>query len=133
MSPASAVSLTAGAWSPTRPAVLFVTAADGHMFAWDFTDSSYRASIDLHVSHTKVTSMEFLISGNQLGGSSASAAAAAQAGNRQQLMAIGDESGTLHIFEVPRNLARQVHQEEKIMGAFLEREYSFKVRKYFFL
>ena len=129
VSPASSVCLTGGAWSPTRPAVLFVTAADGHMHAWDFTDSSYRASVDLHVTHTKVTSMEFLISGNPspAAATAASVAAATQVTVRQQLLAIGDETGTLHIFEIPRNLARPVHKEDKIMGAFLEREYNFKV------
>ncbi len=42
--------------------------------------------------------------------------------SRQQLLAVGDDLGTLHIFEVPRNLTRPVHKEESIMFKFLERE-----------
>lgn len=110
-SPVSSICFTGGAWSPTRPAVLFVAAADGHLFVWDFTDSSYRPSSELHITHYSITSMEFLVN--------ESAASA----NKQQLMAIGDESGTLHIFEIPRNLSRPVHKEENGMKDFLDREY----------
>lgn len=113
-SPVSSICFTGGAWSPTRPAVLFVTTSDGHILAWDFTDSSYRPSIELNVTHTKITSMEFLVNAG---------AAAAAAGSRQQLVAIGDESGTLHIFEIPRNLSRPTHKEENSMSAFLDREF----------
>ena len=44
------------------------------------------------------------------------------ASSRQQLLAVGDEVGTLHIFEVPRNLSKPVHKEESLMLKFLERE-----------
>ena len=81
--------------------------------------------------------MEFLNSTNIApggpGAAAASAAAAAnlgtvsQAPSRQQLLAIGDESGTLHIFEIPRNLARPIHKEEQIMCAFLEREHKVSI------
>jgi len=106
-SPLSANYLTAGAWSPTRPAVLLLACADGHIMAWDFTDSSFRPSIELKATHAKITSMEFLQS---------------SANARQQLLSIGDETGTLHVFEMPRNLIRPVHKEETVMSLFLERE-----------
>lgn len=99
--------MTAGAWSPTRPAVLIVACADGSLMAWDFTDSSYRPSVEMKATHTKITSMEFLSS---------------NINSRQQLLAVGDESGTLHIFEIPRNITRSVHREEAIMSKFLDRE-----------
>ena len=108
VSPLSTSHLTGGAWSPTRPAVLIVACSDGSMLAWDFTDSSYKHSIELKATHSRITSMEFLT------GSSSSA--------RQQLLAVGDESGTLHIFEIPRNLSRPVHKEELTMSKFLDRE-----------
>lgn len=41
---------------------------------------------------------------------------------RQQLLAVGDEVGTLHIFEIPRNLIKPVHKEDAIMLKFLDRE-----------
>lgn len=100
--------LTAGAWSTTRPAVLYIACADGQILVWDFTDSSFRCSIELKATHSKITSMEFL-------NSTASA--------RFQMLAVGDEIGTLHVFEVPRNLTRPVHNEVAIMQKFLEREH----------
>mmetsp|Transcript_17406 Transcript_17406/g.18148 ORF Transcript_17406/g.18148 Transcript_17406/m.18148 type:complete len:887 (+) Transcript_17406:60-2720(+) len=106
-SPMSSSHMTAGAWSPTRPAVLIVACADGSLMAWDFTDSSYRPSVEMKATHTKITSMEFLSS---------------NINSRQQLLAVGDESGTLHIFEIPRNITRSVHREEAIMSKFLDRE-----------
>jgi hypothetical protein len=106
-SPLSSAYLTAGAWSKTRPAVLFVASADGNILVWDFTDSSFHPSIELKAAHAKITSLELLTS-------SATA--------RHQLLAVGDEMGTLHIFEMPRNLIKPVHKEESIMLKFLERE-----------
>lgn len=108
VSPLSSSHLTGGAWSPTRPAVLIVACSDGSMLAWDFTDSSYKPSIELKATHSRITSMEFL------SGSATNI--------RQQLLAVGDESGTLHIFEIPRNLTRPVHKEDVTMAKFLDRE-----------
>ena len=107
VSPLSATYLTAGAWSTTRPAVLYIACADGQILVWDFTDSSFRPSIELKATHSKIASMEVLSSSTT---------------SRQQLLAVGDDLGTLHIFEVPRNLTRPVHKEESIMFKFLERE-----------
>lgn len=76
--------------------------------AWDFTDTSFRPSIVLKAAHFKITSMEFLT------GTSAS--------SKQQLLAAGDESGTLHIFEMPKSLVKPAHKEAIIMSAFLDRE-----------
>jgi len=109
VSPNSNTYLTAGSWSPTRPAVVITASADGHLLAWDFTDSSYRPSVELKATHARITSMEFLTSAN--------------ANTRQQLLAIGDETGTLHVLEIPRNLVRHVPKEEAIMHAFIDREF----------
>lgn len=106
-SPQSHNYLTSGAWSPTRPAVLLLSCIDGQVLAWDFTDSSFRPSIELKATHVRISSMEYL---------------AGPANSRQQLLAVGDETGVLHIFEMPRNLMRPVHKEEIIMSMFLDRE-----------
>ena len=105
-SPLSTSYLTAGAWSNTRPAVIFVASADGNILVWDFTDSSFHPSIELKATHAKITSMEIYTSSHA----------------RHQLLAVGDEAGTLHIYEMPRNLTKAVHKEESIMLKFLERE-----------
>lgn len=106
-SPISKTYLTSAAWSPSRPAVIFVACADGEILAWDFTDTSFHPSIELKATHSRITSMEFQTHSST---------------SRQQLLAVGDETGTLHVFEMPRNLVRPVHKEETIMGLFLERE-----------
>ena len=49
--------------------------------------------------------------------------AAENANTNQQLLAIGDEQGTLHVFEMPRNLIRPVPKEKSIMTAFMAREW----------
>jgi hypothetical protein len=107
VSPLSNVYLTAGAWSTTRPAVLLVACADGQIMVWDFTDTGFKPSIELKATHSKITSMELLSTQGQ---------------TRFQMLAVGDEAGTLHIFEMPRNLIKPVHKEEVIMLKFLERE-----------
>mmetsp|Transcript_7006 Transcript_7006/g.6284 ORF Transcript_7006/g.6284 Transcript_7006/m.6284 type:complete len:769 (-) Transcript_7006:8-2314(-) len=106
-SPISTTYLTAASWSPTRPAVILIATGDGQLHAWDFTDSSFRPSLELKATHSKITSMEYLTSSINL---------------RQQLLAVGDETGTLHVFELPRNLVRPIHKEETVMSMFLDRE-----------
>ena len=90
--------------------MLVVACADGNLHFWDFSDSCSRPASELHATHAKVTTIEFLSSG----------AAASTA--RMQLLAVGDETGTLHVFEVPRSLTRPVPREEQLMAAFFERE-----------
>ena len=102
--------LTCGAWSPTRPAVVILADATGHLQIWDFTDTSTRPSAELKATHAKITSMEFMDT-------------AEKANTNQQLLAIGDESGTLHVYEVPRNLIRPVPKEQALMKAFMDREW----------
>jgi WD40 repeat protein len=103
--------LTCGCWSPTRPAVVILTDHTGHLQIWDFTDTSTRPSAELKATHARITSMEFM------GG------AAENANTNQQLLAIGDEQGTLHVFEMPRNLIRPVPKEKSLMAAFMAREW----------
>jgi hypothetical protein len=89
----------------------------GNVMVWDFTDTSFRPSIVLKAAHFRITSMEFLKS------SSSTA--------KQQLLAAGDESGTLHVFEMPKSLVKPAHKEAIIMSAFLDRER--EVRKHYLI
>lgn len=98
--------LTAGCWSNTRPAVILIACADGQLLVWDFTDSSFRHSLQLKATSEKITSMELLTSSTA----------------KYQLLAVGDGVGTLHIHEMPYNLTKKVNREEIIMQKFLERE-----------
>merc|ERR1712238_609707 len=40
----------------------------------------------------------------------------------EQLLAVGDSNGTLHVLSVPKNLVRQAGKEKDTMARFLERE-----------
>ena len=104
-SPPASSPLTAGCWSPTKPGTLFVARADGAVDLWDLTDSSYRPSATLPLAPTTITSMKFL------------------PGTKQQLLAVGDKSGNLHVFDVPRNLWRPSGPNEKnLVFNFIQNE-----------
>merc|ERR1719164_43920 len=90
--------------------MLFMARDDGLVDVWDLTDSSYIPSVQLLAAPTRVTAMEFL--------PPASLAA------KQQLLAVGDKVGNLHIFEVPRTLSRSATNEKSLMEAFVAREVS---------
>uniref|UniRef100_A0A6U4HRU9 Uncharacterized protein n=1 Tax=Phaeomonas parva TaxID=124430 RepID=A0A6U4HRU9_9STRA len=113
-SPISDAYLTNGRWSPSRPAVLFISRIDGSIDVWDFTDTSYRHSQRLNASPNRITSIEFL---------SADAAGRKENSGRQ-LLAVGDSGGNLHVFDIPRPLGRPIPSEKIIMGSFLEKETS---------
>ena len=93
-----------GAWSPSRAAVLFIGRTDGLMDIWDLLDRSHEPSMTIPVSPTSITSMEFLIKGNS------------------QLLAVGDDQGTVHVLEVPRNLRRAANNEKAFAQNFFVRE-----------
>ncbi|CAB4018875.1 WD repeat-containing 63-like [Paramuricea clavata] len=101
------VRLTAGAWSPTRPGVFFVTRADGNVDVWDLLDKSHEPSLTQNVTSALITSVNPY-----------------QVSSKQQLLSIGDNVGTLHIMEVPWNLRRPSVNEKNIIENFFEREVS---------
>ncbi|KAJ0409513.1 hypothetical protein ATCC90586_009053 [Pythium insidiosum] len=153
-SPLSAAALTCGAFSPTRPGVIYVGKADGMLEVWDFMDQSHRASLTVGVTACALTSIEFRP--NVAAGTTAAASNAANAtagataklaaskpaagagtggagppagaanttalGVKQQLVAIGDQIGNLHIMEIPRTLARASGGERQAMEAYFKRE-----------
>eukprot|EP00633_Aureoumbra_lagunensis_P004785 CAMPEP_0197317500 /NCGR_PEP_ID=MMETSP0891-20130614/47301_1 /TAXON_ID=44058 ORGANISM="Aureoumbra lagunensis, Strain CCMP1510" /NCGR_SAMPLE_ID=MMETSP0891 /ASSEMBLY_ACC=CAM_ASM_000534 /LENGTH=968 /DNA_ID=CAMNT_0042807517 /DNA_START=122 /DNA_END=3028 /DNA_ORIENTATION=+ len=109
-SPQSTSPLTAGCWSPTRPGVIFTARADGTLDVWDIPDSSRRPSHQLMVAPTRVTALKFL---------------KPQANTtviKQQLLAVGDKAGNLHVFDVPRSLWRPTQNEKSAIASFLDGE-----------
>jgi WD40 repeat protein len=108
VSPNHSHRLSCGAWSPTRPSVIILADATGHLQTWDFSDTSSKPSLELKATHEHISSMEFMP------GATA----------RQQLLAIGDDVGTLHVYELPRGLTRPVPREKALMGQFIEREWA---------
>ena len=96
---------TCGVWSPTRAAVLFLGRTDGNIDIWDFNDRSHEPSMTISATAASVTSMEFH-----------------HASANRQLLAVGDDQGTVHVMEVPRNLRRAAANEKAFAHSFFVRE-----------
>jgi len=103
-SPFAACLLSCGAWSPSRPAVIFIGKADGNIDIWDLLDRSHEPSMTVNITSAAVTSMQFHASANR------------------QLLAVGDDQGTVHVMEVPRILRRAANNEKTFTLTFFERE-----------
>jgi WD40 repeat protein len=100
---------TRGVWSPTRPSVIFLGLNNGGIDIWDFSDQSHKAALSDAGASAPIASMVFRKPGDRdaIG---------------EQLLAVGDSNGTLHVLSVPKNLVRQAGKEKDTMARFLERE-----------
>lgn len=108
-SPAAEANLMCGLWSPTRPAVIFLGRSDGRMDVWDLADQTHKPVLSEPVASGKVTSMEFY-------------SAKGPGGAMQQLLAVGDEQGNLHVLDLPRLLSKPLHAEKETMQTYVLRE-----------
>merc|ERR1719494_7809 len=97
--------LTSGYWSPTRPGVFFIGKSDGNVDVWDLLDKSHEPFLTQNVTPAAVIAVYPY-----------------QVSAKQQLLAVGDEVGTLHIMEVPWNLRHPAANEIGIVENYLERE-----------
>lgn len=104
-SPYTSCHITGGEWSPTRPAVLFISKCNGDVDVWDFIESCYSPCTTFSLIPNRIISMRFL----------------ERVEKDSQFLALGDNIGTLHIFDIPRNLVRAYPQEYDTMFNFLER------------
>lgn len=99
--------LTSGHWSPTRPGVFFIGRNDGNVDVWDLLDKSHEPFLTQNVTPVALISV-----------------IPHSITSKQQLLAAGDEVGTLHIMEVPWTLRHSPQNELNIIEGYLEREAS---------
>jgi len=100
---------TCGAFSPTRPGVIFITKTDG-IDVWDFIDQSNKPSLTLNFATSAITYFKFQYFKHE---------------DRKQYMAYGDETdGTLFLYEVPPNLKNSQDKEFDAIEEFWQREIS---------
>jgi len=100
---------TCGAFSPTRPGVIFITKNNG-IDIWDFYDQSNKPSIQMNLASQTITYFKFQVK-------------EVNASLKHQLMAYGDEAdGTLNLQEVPENLRRPQENEEQEIQKFWDNE-----------
>eukprot|EP00928_Gymnodinium_smaydae_P061953 TRINITY_DN45903_c0_g1_i1.p1 TRINITY_DN45903_c0_g1~~TRINITY_DN45903_c0_g1_i1.p1 ORF type:complete len:999 (+),score=275.06 TRINITY_DN45903_c0_g1_i1:261-3257(+) len=98
---------TCGRWSPTRPSVIFLGMTSGGIDIWDFSDQSHKASLNDVGASVSISSMVFLKHGDI---------------SSNQMMAVGDQTGHLHVHNLPNNLVRTSGREMELMQKFLDRE-----------
>jgi len=130
---------TCAAWSPTRPGVILIGKADGTMDVWDLSDMSHKASVTVPIAAYAITSIKFHNSASKNTHKTSSrlndvsekslreervkySCLNTATGLKQQLLAVGDATGNLHIIEVPMNLRRRGPNELKLMKMFISRE-----------
>mmetsp|Transcript_38086 Transcript_38086/g.64023 ORF Transcript_38086/g.64023 Transcript_38086/m.64023 type:complete len:812 (-) Transcript_38086:308-2743(-) len=97
--------MSTGCWSPTRPGLIYIALIDGRLEGWDFLDRSHEPSVVSTITSSSIRSLQFWPT-NQ----------------HQQLLAVGDGQGVVHIMEMPRNLRRAVPNEKETMAKFFDRE-----------
>jgi len=103
-SPFAPCLLTCGVCAPTRPAVVVIGKADGSLDIWDLLDRSHEPSMTVNITSAAISSLCFHTTASK------------------QLLAVGDDLGTVHVMEVPRNLRRAVNNEKGFTLNFFERE-----------
>jgi len=91
-----------GLWSPTRPSVIFLGLVSGGIDIWDFSDQSHKASLTDTGASVAISSMSFLKQPDISTG-------AAQM--TEQLLAVGDAEGYLHVLTIPKNLVKAGNRE----------------------
>ena len=105
--PTSDVYLSVGAFSPSRPGVVYIAKSNGEIDVWDFTSKSDRPLQTVRVCSGDIGCVKFWPHPEEKKG---------------QLLAVGDAAGVLHVMELPRSLRRAVNGEKDRMEDFLQRE-----------
>lgn len=102
--------ITCGALSPSRPGVLIIGRSDGKLEIWDFTEDSNKMSapMDLQI-QTHLTALEFQVLDIEKYKS-------------EQIVAVGDGTGVVRLFNVPRNFRVSQPQEKENMRNFWKRQ-----------
>lgn len=104
-SSACSVKMSCAAWSPTRPGVFFVAKVDGSVDVWDLLDKTHEPALTQSVSPTAIMQIYPF-----------------QVTQKQQLIAVGDIAGTLHILEIPWSLRQATPNETTSVANYIERE-----------
>ncbi|XP_072552313.1 dynein axonemal intermediate chain 3 [Salminus brasiliensis] len=105
LSPCSQKNSTVGFWSPTRPAVFFIGKEDGNLEVWDLLEKTHEPSQTHNITTAPITCIRpWVIS------------------PKQQLLAVSDHMGTLHILEVPWRLRHPSSNEKLNVSMYFDKE-----------
>eukprot|EP00041_Stephanoeca_diplocostata_P029301 m.862508 g.862508 ORF g.862508 m.862508 type:complete len:987 (-) comp23535_c0_seq1:54-3014(-) len=94
-------------WSPTRPAVFFVSKADGTVDVWDLLDTTYTPTLTSNVcAPLGICHLRMRIT----------------SGDGIPLFAAGDDDGVLHVMEMPRGYTVPMPNELDRLHAWVDSE-----------
>lgn len=110
-SPKASARLSCACWSPTRAGVVFCGRNDGGLDVWDLCDDPEKPVGSFRVASSAITSMRFQ--------------AALLPGDSDQLLALGDEQGNLHVFDVPRPLWAPEGNDIEKFRTFIQQEIAY--------
>merc|ERR1719419_83713 len=104
--PKSAYKFICSKWSPTRPSVFFFGRSDGAVDIWDMLERCDKPVATQKINTYKITSLSLL-----------------QVNRKLQLLALGDDHGTLNIMEVPLIYSLSKQQTDvDTLQKFVDRE-----------
>lgn len=96
---------SAGHWSRSRPAVLFMGREDGDVEVWDLLQNSRQPSHTQNISTAAISCIRTQTSSA-----------------KQNLLAVSDRLGTLHILQIPGSLRRSSSSERQNVEKYFEKE-----------
>ncbi|XP_056270650.1 dynein axonemal intermediate chain 3 [Pseudoliparis swirei] len=106
LSPNSEQACTAGCWSPSRPAVVFIGKEDGSVDVWNLLEKNWEpAQVNAHVTNAKITAIGPWI-----------------ASPKQHFLAVTDDLGILRVFEIPKLLYVPSKNEGSNLRKYFEGE-----------
>ncbi|XP_072918615.1 dynein axonemal intermediate chain 3 [Hemitrygon akajei] len=96
---------TTGHWSLSRPGVFIIGKEDGNIDIWDLLEKTHEPLQTQNISSVPISCMKPCI-----------------VSQKQHLLAVSDDFGTLHILEVPWSLRHPLSQEKSIVEGYFEKE-----------
>ncbi|XP_055486751.1 dynein axonemal intermediate chain 3 [Leucoraja erinacea] len=96
---------TTAQWSLSRPGVFIIGKEDGNIDIWDLLEKTHEPSQSQNITSVSISCMKPCI-----------------ISQKQHLLAVSDDFGTLHILEVPWSLRHPFNQELSTVEAYFDRE-----------
>ncbi|XP_068095221.1 dynein axonemal intermediate chain 3 [Hyperolius riggenbachi] len=96
---------TSAHWSLSRPGVFFIGKEDGNVEIWDILEKTHEPSQTQNISAAAITYIRPWI-----------------ASAKQHFLALSDDSGTLHVLEIPWTLRHPSGNEKSSVQHYFERE-----------
>ncbi|KAM9324679.1 dynein axonemal intermediate chain 3 [Gastrophryne carolinensis] len=96
---------TAAHWSLSRPGVFFIGKEDGNVEIWDLLEKTHEPSQTQNISTAAITYIKPWI-----------------VAAKQHFLALSDDSGTLHVLEIPWSLHHPTANEKSGVQYYFERE-----------